>query len=731
MRDKKAAVNSMHTHSGSTARPRRRRGRWHPRVGTPTPAQLVDILKRSCACRRLGVVLLMLAALPEPVAATPEMEVSPNRVQSGSLLLRMKSGYRVATRINSDVEITVSGITVRASLEQTFRNDGTEWVEGIYVFPLPDGAAVDRLRMRIGERIIEGEIHEKQKARARYKKAKAQGRRATLVNQQRANLFTTAVANIGPGETVSIEIEYLDTARYDEGMFSLRFPMTLTPRFIPGHATGDRKGSGWAADTDRVRDASLITPPVVTGSADHTIALRAVIDAGLPLEFVASRYHPVTVAEVDDQYEVRFAQTGVAMDHDVELIWRPIKDGTPRATLFSEVMDDQPHVLVMLVPPTDESAASVVLPRDLVFVIDTSGSMHGVSIEQAKRALHRAIDGLRPVDRFNVIQFNSVTQALYPDSVAADAANVTNARQYVEQLRANGGTQMRPALERALAARTGTSHLRQIIFITDGSVGNEAELYRVIERRLGNARLFTVGIGSAPNGWLMRKAAELGRGAYVFISALHEVDEKMGQLFHKLERPQVTDIRIEWPSDLEAIPYPATVPDLYAGEPVVIKARLARRPRAGDQLVISGRSSSGDWGAELGLHSDQTSPGTAALWARAHIGALMDSERRGANATAVRKSIVDAALRYHLVSKYTSLVAVDKTPARPANAGISKDQVPNLLPHGQSQQAIFGFPPTATNAGAYRRAGALCLLLATLFLLRRVWTIRGRGHATT
>ncbi len=677
----------------------------------------------------VAIVVFALAAVAHAASANPEIEMSPDRVQSGSLLLKMKSGYQMATRINSEVDLKVSGLTVRAALRQQFRNDGTEWVEGIYVFPLPEAAAVDRMRMQIGERIIEGEIQEKQKAKARYERAKREGKRASLVNQQRANLFTTAVANIGPGETLTIEIEYLDAARYDEGTFSLRFPMTLTPRFIPGHASGDRKGSGWSADTDRIPDASLITPPQVTKSADHRIALHAVIDAGLPLEFVASRYHPVKVEETGDRYEVRFSQSGVAMDHDFELIWRPIKDAAPRAMLFSEVRDDQPHLLVMLVPPSDETAATVVLPRDLVFVIDTSGSMHGVSLEQAKRALHLALDGLRPVDRFNIIQFNSITQSLYSDSVSANDEHLRRARDYVDGLSANGGTQMRPALEMALRDGSGKSHLRQVIFITDGSVGNESELYSVIERDLKDARLFTVGIGSAPNGWFMRKAAESGRGTYVLVSALHEIKEKMSRLFRKLERPQVTDIKVEWPSDIEALPYPSTVPDLYAGEPIVIKARLARAPRPGDQLSISGRSAGGDWGAELPLSIDEPAPGTAAVWARAHIAELLDRERRGDDRENVRAAVIDTALRHHLVSKYTSLVAVDKTPVRPASSRLDQEQVPNLLPHGQSQRAIFGFPATATDAGRYRRNGSLCLLLATLLLLRRVWTVDGRGHA--
>jgi len=699
---------------------------WHPHHPEPSPVRIRCVLRRNYRIGKLALIALVITMLPAIGVASSDEIVSPNDIQSGSLLLRMRTGYHIATRINSDIQITVSGLAVRTILRQTFRNDGVDWVEGVYVFPLPDGAAVDQLRMTIGDRIIEGEIREKEAAKKEYEKAKRQGKKASLVEQQRANLFTTNVANIGPGQEVTIEIAYLDTVRYDEGTFHLRFPMTLTPRFIPGMSVADRKGSGWSADTDRVADASLITPPVVEMSAEHKITLRADINAGMPLKFVASRYHPIKIEQEGDQFEVRFAGGAVSMDHDFELLWRPENVAAPTALVFAEDVDDQTHLLIMLMPPNDAAAAPPAMARELILVIDTSGSMHGSSIEQAKNALQLALDGLRPGDRFNVVQFNSITHALFPSSVPASAVNVARARSYITSLAANGGTEMRQALELALAGRPSETHLRQVIFVTDGSVGNEDELFNVIERRLGDARLFTVGIGSAPNGWFMRKAAEAGRGTYVFISASHEVKEKMGRLFRKLEQPQVTDIIVEWPDGVQEVALPSIVPDLYSGEPVVVKARLGRAVRAGDQLKISGRSASGDWGAELPLSGNQTSPGIAALWARARIADLLDDERRGGGTANTRAAIVDLALGYHLVSKYTSLVAVDKTPSRPAAEGLNKEQVPNLLPHGQSHRAIFGFPATATSAGSHRRTGAILILLATLLLMYRVCTLQGR-----
>jgi Ca-activated chloride channel family protein len=703
---------------------------WHPVL----PAELrrnrmTAILKRRAPWRWMAPGILLCLFLPGLAAAVQETSIddlTPGQMQSGTLLVRMRAGYRVATRMNTDIKLKVSGLVARVSVRQRFMNDGSEWAEGIYVFPLPDDAAVDRLRMHIGERFIEGEIREREQAKKEYEQAKTEGKKASLVEQQRANLFTTSVANIGPGDEITVEIEYLQNLEYDEGTFSLRFPLTLTPRFIPGAPLPSRKGSGWAQDTTRVPDASLITPPVVTKSKDHKATLDATINAGVPLEIVASRYHPIDVQQVGDIYEVSLMNGAAPLDHDLELLWRPVADSAPRAMIFSETLRNDSYILLMLLPPNEITTNAVVMPRELIFVIDTSGSMHGTSIEQAKRALILALDGLNPEDRFNVIQFNSVTHSLFPNSVTANPSRIRNAKAYVRSLTANGGTNMRPALEKALRPDTSETHLRQIIFITDGSIGNEKELFALIERDLADSRLFTVGIGSAPNGWFMRKAAEAGRGTYSYISALHEIDEKMQRLIRKLEKPQITNITLEWPDGVSPASYPEAIPDLYAGEPVIVEARLENRPRPGDLVKIGGDSASGRWGGELALSSASQSPGVAALWARARIEKLLDDERRGNDAAETRVAVVATALEHHLVSKFTSLVAVDKTPARPLSANLDMEQIPNLLPYGQSQNAIFGFPATATSAPLHRLVGIACLI--TALLLMAVIRIRRAAH---
>jgi Ca-activated chloride channel family protein len=696
--------------------------RWHPAAVVPAGKKIRRLLRQGVR-RAWPALLLSIVISPDAFSqASPSTDeiagdIMPGQMQSGSLLLRMKNGYQVATRVNTDINAQVSGMVARVNVRQSFRNSGSEWVEGVYVFPLPDTAVVDRLRMTIGERIIEGEIRQKSEAKKEYEAAKTAGKKASLVEQQRANLFTTSVANVAPGETVAIEIEYLQTLRYDDENFSLRFPITITPRYIPGAPLPGRKGSGWSADTDRVVDASLITPPAIASSNSHRISFHAEIDAGVALEIIASRYHPISVTEQKGHYEIDLAGSDVPMDHDLELTWKPVAAAAPRAMMFTESIDGQPHLLLMLLPPAEEHAAATDIPRELIFVVDTSGSMHGTSIDQAIRALSLALGGLKPVDRFNVIQFNSTTAALFPGAVDATVNNLGIAKRFVAGLTANGGTEMRPAIEQVLLAPVSETHLRQVIFITDGSVGNEQELFNLIEKNLGATRLFTVGIGAAPNSWFMRKAAQAGRGSFTFISALHEVNEKMARLFRKLEQPQITDVVVQWPNGQNPLSYPQKVPDLYSGEPILVTARMDQEVLPGDVVSISGKSGGGSWGAELSVDMQQESSGVAALWARARIEDLLDQESRGADAGKTREAVIETALTHHLVSKYTSLVAVDKTPARPAASALSGEQVPNLLPYGQSHNAIFGFPATATAAGSYRLSGLLLIVFALFLLL--------------
>ena len=431
------------------------------------------------------------------------------------------------------------------------------------------------------------------------------------------------------------------------------------------------------------------------------------LDAGVPLARVDSPYHAITQRDADGGRVIELAEGEVPANKDFELTWTPAAGHAPQAALFTEKRGDRHYALLMVMPPAKEVAAAR-LPREVVFVIDTSGSMSGSSIAQARDALELAIARLAEQDSFNVIEFNSYAKALYPDARPANAANRDNAVRWVRRLQSQGGTEMALALNLALNGRENPGRVRQVIFLTDGAVGNEDGLFKLIQDKLGDSRLFTVGIGSAPNSHFMGKAAQTGRGTFTYIGKIEEVKEKMGQLFAKLESPVLKGIDIAWPGSVEA--WPKRVPDLYLGEPIVVSALLDKME---GEIRLSGLRGDAPWQATLPLASARTGKGMGVLWAREKIQSHIDSLRDGGKEEDVRDAVVDIALAHHLVSKYTSLVAVDKTPVRPKEDELKSAAIPTNLPEGWEYDKVFGeLPQGATDSRWNLLAGLLSLLLA-------------------
>ena len=601
------------------------------------------------------------------------------------------------------------GMIARVHVHQKFKNPDKQWKEGIYVFPLPEHAAVDHMRMTIGERVIEGRIKERGEARKIYTRARNSGKKTSLVEQERPNIFTTAVANIGPGETVEVEIEYQQVVSYDQGEFSLRFPMVVGPRYIPGNLTIDGfAGSGWSPNTDQVEDAARITPPVVHPDKGkiNPVSIAIDLDAGFRLDRVDSPYHAITTENTSGtHYRIRLSRGEVPADRDFVLNWQPAAGTAPRAALFRETFNKKEYALIMLLPPAQGTGTAI--NRELVFVIDTSGSMGGASIRQARAALSLALLQLRNGDRFNIIQFNSYTSKLFPHPLPVTPATMQAAQSYVQSLQANGGTEMAPAILAALQDPPADNLLRQIVFLTDGSVGNENDLFRLIENNLGNSRLFTVGIGSAPNSHFMARAANFGRGTHTYIGRIDEVQAKMTELFKKIQNPVLTDLTLDWPGQLALESWPQKIPDLYQGEPLLITLRAATLPK---HLTIRGRIAGKNWHSDISLKGGSNKAGINVLWARRKIAALMSLNPGSREFNTVKSDILHTALEHHLVSKYTSLVAVDVTPSRASGTELQQRPVPTNLPAGWQYGKVFGrMPSTATPAELYLLLG-LCLL---------------------
>lgn len=652
-------------------------------------------------------VALVFACLP---AVASERGIATDPEPEG-LMLHDGQHWVATVAMDTTVDMQVRGLFAEVSVRQTYRNDTAQWREGRYLLPLPENAAVGALTLRIGDRLIEGEIREKQQAQAEYNAAVASGQRASLVAQNRPNLFQTAVANIGPGEEVEIEVRYWQPVAYRDGVFSLVLPLTLTPRYLPGndgssYAQQPEAGFRMLPTANAPEALPAAKDAVESGSAlPPTVTLTAEIEPGLPLQSLTSPSHAVTVAAEGPTYRVTLAHLVESGDRDFELRWEPVPSKAPRSAVFTDRYAGEDFALVMLVPPTLPTAP---LPRELILVIDNSGSMSGASMEQAIEAADRALARLQPGDRFNVVRFDDTYDVLFTTPVPAEPGNVARARAYVRSLTADGGTEMLPALRAAFEGQAPAGFLRQVVLATDAAVGNEDELLQLIESDRGEARLFPVGIGSAPNGHFLRKAAEAGRGTQTVIRDVNEVTERMDALLAKLDKPAMRDVQLDWPGVAEM--YPARVPDLYAGEAVQVIARLDKLE---DAVTVRGLRPQ-PWVRRVPLTGDAAtpSPGIGRLWARARIDSLEDELRRGGDADSLRAQVVDVALRHGLVSTYTSLVAVDRTPARPKHETMGSTRLDNAIPDGSLQFA------QGSTGWMRELLMALLLALSALFLMR-------------
>ena len=660
-------------------------------------------------------VLAVIFALLHPLEshAQPAAFVTPNEMGAGSLLLQAAQAgqYVEAPRLATDVDIDVNGPTARAVLTQAFENPSDKWVEALYVFPLPEDSAVYSLKMIVGNRVVVADIKEKQAARAVYEQARRQGKKAALVEQQRPNVFTNTVANIGPHEKVVVQIEYQQAVRLADGHFSLRVPLVVAPRYSPQDASAitqqaDLK-AGWGRTENSPSRNSGDTPvsaPLMGPGSNRTnaVTLEINLNAGFPIDDVKSLYHPVKIDRLNDTARRIVLDGDTTADRDFVLEWNAIASDVPSVGLFREHVGKDDYVLAYVTPPAVTTPQKT--GREVVFVIDNSGSMGGTSIEQARASLDYALSRLEPNDRFNVIRFDNTMTKFFPDSVMATADNIAAARRFVTSLEAAGGTEMLPPLHAALDDSHQAGGLRQVVFLTDGEVSNEQQLLDAIAASRGRSRIFMVGIGSAPNTYLMSRATELGRGSFTHIGSVAEVNERMRTLFDKLENPAVTDVAAVFPEKNASVS-PSLLPDIYHGEPLVLAARVAK---AEGTLTVSGMVGDRPWTISLPLDQASNAKGISKIWARRQIDDAEVNLTLGKITQAdADKRILQLALEHHLVTRLTSLVAVDAKPLRPAHAPLTQADIPLQLPAGWDYKTLLGIGTTRdANIGTKRHQAA-------------------------
>ncbi|RPA57562.1 marine proteobacterial sortase target protein [Shewanella frigidimarina] len=703
------------------------------------PLFLISHLSIKNVCKSLCFGLLFVIYASITTAFASPSGYQEDDITQGTLEYFQQNQVIQAFALDTQVSMDVSGLLNRVTVKQVFINDSDQWVNGRYLFPLPETAAVDSMQLRIGDKVIAGQIQPKKQALQTFETAKKQGKQASLLQQQRRNLFTSDVANLGPQEQLVVEISYQQKVEYRDGLFSLRFPLAITPRYNPqADRTTEQPPLAMPSSANTATTVKHVRPAL-------DVKMQVNIDAGFELTSLDSLYHPIKQSNVGNHYSVNFTGKQIA-DRDFVLQWQANVGVVPQAATFyqtgkthladnsderSETAQRQPnpvdnnlYSLVMLMPPSVEVSEQHLIARELILVIDTSGSMSGQSITQAKQALQFALAGLRDIDSFNIIEFNSDVTMLSATPLSANSRNIGKANRFIQSLDADGGTEMRIALQTALVdsvqqdfdqTDTHSEMLRQVIFMTDGAVGNEHELYQLINDQLGDSRLFTVGIGSAPNSDFMRRAATMGRGTFTYIGKESEVQQKIEQLLNKIEQPVLTNIGLYYLDGSVPDYWPTTISDLYQNEPLWVSIKSASHQQ--QPIIVSGSINGQYWQQQLDFEENQAAKGIDLLWANAQITSL-ELYKDNASRDRVNKQVEALGLLYHLVTSQTSLVAVDVTPVNPLVDNPIDVQLQPHMPHGlnaaQSSQVL---PQTGTASRLWLLIGFSLLGLGLLHYL--------------
>ncbi len=547
------------------------------------------------------------------------------------------------------------------------------------------------MKMIIGERVIQGKIKPREEARELYNQAKQQGKTASLLDQERPNIFTQSVANILPGDDIRVELSYFQDLSYIKGRYEFVFPMVVGPRYIPGQPVG-QSGKGWSPDTDRVPDASRISPPLLPPGvrSGHDIQVRVELDAGMPFRDLETPSHSIRVnRESPSRAIVSLSPQNRIPNKDLILRWKVDQDGPVTGWLAHK--DETGGTFLLLLQPELKLSRSEIAPREYVFVIDTSGSMHGFPLEQCKRIMKKCLKDLKPADRFQVILFAGSATTLAPEPVTASPQNVRRAIAFVSNANGGGGTEFLPALEKALKAPEDPERSRIVLFLSDGYIGYETAVLKYVHQNRGSANLFPLGVGSSVNRYLIEGMGRMGQGESFYLTPDEDPAPVVNRFFEVVSRPSLTNIEVAFKGCRISTLRPEKLPDLFAGRPLSLVGKYENGGRC--KIIVTGWLAGKRWKQSMDVtlpdrETDQK--GLSCLWARRSIEGLSDlqaigeiSEKKG------KERITELALKYSLMSAYTSFVAIDSQ-VRNKDGEAQTVAVPVPLPDQVSPYAAPG-----------------------------------------
>ena len=585
---------------------------------------------------------------------------------------------------HTSVKAEVSGFMSRVTVTQDFENPFADKIEAVYTFPLPDMAAVDDLTMQIGDRTIKGKIMRRDDAAAAYAAAKQLGRVASLLDQERPNIFTQQVANILPGQQIRVTISYVETLKYEDGSYAWTFPMVVAPRYNTG---GNSK----------------ISPPRMPEGmrAGHDVSLEINLDAGVPIASINSTSHEIDVQKVDEKRAVVRLKDNATIPNKDFLLTYGIAGDTIKDAVLAHHSDRGGFFTLILQPPQRVQAEDV-MPKEMVFVLDTSGSMRGSPFDTAKQTMELALNTLYPHDTFNLITFSGDTEVLFPQPVPATRENLRSAKEFLSSRESAGGTEMMKAIKAALDPSDSQYHVRFACFMTDGKVGNDQEILAEVQKHQ-NARVFAMGFGDAPNRALLDKMTQYGRGEVDYVSITSNSSTAAQRFNDRIRNPLLTDLSIEW-TDLSITEvFPKRIPDLFSVKPLIISGRYTTGGKG--KIRLKGKMAGQDFIREIPVElpeveKDHEALGT--LWARHKIDDLTAEEIALAGDQSLseekRKEIVELGLTFKLMTQYTSFVAVDEViftgSEEPRRVEVPVEAIPGSIATGLTETV------TVTSSGS-------------------------------
>ncbi len=582
---------------------------------------------------------------------------------------------------HTDVQADVTGYIASVRVRQQYQNPYKEKIEALYVFPLPQDAAVSDFVMTVGTRRIRGIIRERAEAERLYVEARGEGYVASLLTQERPNIFTQAVANIEPGRRIDIDLTYFHALAYHDGEYELVFPMVVGPRFNPPGADGiGAAPRGQHGSSGQATEVQYLPPGERSG---HDIGLRVDLDAGMAITAITSPTHVIeTTAPSPSRRRVVLHRADRVPNKDFVLRYRLAGDAVKSA--FLTHTDTRGGYFTLMLQPPASLAAQARAPMELIFVLDCSGSMSGEPLAIAKRAAARALRRLGPDDTFQIIQFSEAAAQLGPAPLPATEANLQRGLAYLASLESEGGTMMIEGIKAALDFAHDPRRLRVVSFMTDGYIGNDAEILAAMQQRLGSARVFSFGIGSSTNRYLLDHMAMLGRGAVAYVGLDEGSQRAVDQFYERVSHPALTDLEIDWGGLEVAEVYPSRLPDLFVGRPVVITGRF----RGGDPTTVRVRGRAAGAPQVLSIAVEPTAttprPALAQIWARTRIADLEEQAARvepSEPADQQAGKIRQVALEYGLMSAYTAFLAVDSSQQTAGGHGTTVVQ-PVPMPEG-------------------------------------------------